>query len=48
MEGTITKNETIIMITGEKYKFSVIPTDIVTINNVTSKINHYFHNNNNQ
>jgi hypothetical protein len=31
-EGTITKNETINMNTGEEYKFSILPTEVVTIN----------------
>jgi hypothetical protein len=31
-EGTITKNETKYLSTGEEYKFSVLPTEVVTIN----------------
>jgi hypothetical protein len=31
-EGTITKNETKYLSTGEEYKFSVLPTEFVTIN----------------
>ena len=31
-EGTITKNETEYLSTGEEYKFSVLPTEVVTIN----------------
>ena len=31
-EGTITKNEKKYLSTGEEYKFSVLPTEVVTIN----------------
>jgi len=31
-EGSITKNETRIMTTGEEYSFSILPTETVTIN----------------
>jgi hypothetical protein len=31
-EGTITKNETKCLSTGEEYEFSVLPTEVVTIN----------------
>ncbi|MDR2534417.1 MAG: hypothetical protein LBD29_00115 [Treponema sp.] len=31
-EGTITKNEIKYLSTGEEYKFSVLPTEVVTIN----------------
>jgi hypothetical protein len=31
-EGTITKNETKYLATGEEYNFSVLPTEVVTIN----------------
>jgi hypothetical protein len=31
-EGTITKNDTKYLSTGEEYKFSVLPTEVVTIN----------------
>ena len=31
-EGAITKNETKYLSTGEEYKFSVLPTEVVTIN----------------
>jgi hypothetical protein len=35
-EGTITKNETKYLVTGDKYMFSVLPTEVVTINITSS------------
>jgi hypothetical protein len=31
-EKTVTKNETLFMSTGEEYKFSILPTEVVTVN----------------
>jgi hypothetical protein len=36
MGGTITRNETKHLATGEEYKFSVLPTEVVTMNIVSS------------
>jgi hypothetical protein len=30
--GTITKNQTKYLLTGDEYKFSILPTEVVTIN----------------
>ena len=35
-EGTVTKNEIKHLSTGEEYKFSVLPTEVVTINIISS------------
>jgi hypothetical protein len=36
MEGTITKNETKYLITGEEYNFSILPTEVVTMNIISA------------
>jgi hypothetical protein len=38
-EGTVTKNETKHLTTGEEYRFSVLPTEVVTMNIISSNGN---------